>query len=183
LDHALSDSKSAEWWPDFPIDYLTRLRILQAARSVLDELYDLTPVSSSAKSISRTKHEALYADLIYSQREGSRFIVIEIKKEHATARETITELLAYEHEILNHIPFASSHDILMIVVSPEFSPLLDHAVTGLVTWSRRRVLCLRVDNWENTPTLQIHLPSSWAAIGQTTLPSTGIQTAHLCPYP
>lgn len=183
LDDALKDSESPEWWPSFPIDYLTRLRVLQAARSVLDELYDLTLVSSSARSISRTKNETLYADLLYSQREGSRFVVIEIKKEHATARETITELLAYEHEILNHIPFASSHDILMVIVSPEFSPLLDHAVTGLVTWNRRRVLCLRVDNWESAPVLQIHLPASWAAVGQSTLPSTGIQTAYLCPYP
>jgi len=183
LDRALNGSMSAEWRPAFPIDYLTRLRVLQAAKSVLDELYELIPVSSSSKSISRTKNELLYPDLIYSQREGSRFIVFEIKKENATARETMTELLAYEHEILNHIPFASSHDILMVVVSPEFSPLLDHAIMGLVTWSRRRILCLKIENWGNNPILQIHLPSCWAALGQQTLPPSGIQTAYLCPYP
>ena len=86
------------------------------------------------------------------------------KKDRATARETATELLAYEHEILNHIPFASANDILMVVVSREFSPLLDHAIAGLVTWGRKRILCLRVSDLTNGRRLAIHLPKAWEAI-------------------
>ncbi len=183
LEDALQSSEAADWWPSFPIDYLTRLRTLQAARAVLAELNSLELVSTSAKSISRTKRESLFVDLLYSVPEGSRFVAIEVKKDRATARETATELLAYEHEILNHIPFASANDILMVVVSREFSPLLDHAITGLITWGRKRILCLRVADSAAGKKLSIHLPKAWEAIGQKTLPATGLQIAHLCPYP
>lgn len=183
LENALQSSEAIDWWPSFPIDYLSRLRTLKSAKAVLAELNCLELVSTSTKSISRTKRESLFVDLLYAVPEGSRFIAIEIKKDRATARETATELLAYEHEILNHAPFASANDILMVVVSREFSPLLDHAIAGLITWGRKRILCLRVTGSADDRGLTIHLPKAWEAIGQKTLPATGIQIAQLCPYP
>lgn len=179
IQEILKQQESPEFWPDFPIDYLTRLRVLETANEMVSELYDLDPISSSKRSISRTKGESLFVDLLYARPEGSKFVAIEVKKDRATAREAVTELLAYEHEIQNHIPFASSRDILLVIVARDFPPLLDHAVCGLVTWGRRRILCLRFTDAVGDPRLSIHTPSSWAAVGQTVLPSNGLQIAHL----
>jgi hypothetical protein len=179
VDAALRDSESSEMWPSFPIDYLSRLRNLQAARSVLGSLHGLELISKNNTSISRTKGESLFTDLLYCRPETSQFIIIEVKNQKASVRETVTELLAYEHEILNHIPFAGSKDVLMTVVSREFSPLLDHALTGLITWSRRRILCLQFDDSGTEPRLLLHIPKAWAAVGQDTLSASGIITASL----
>jgi hypothetical protein len=179
VNSALRDWESPEFWPDFPIDYLARLRNLRAAQSVFRSLHSLELVSKNRSSISQTKGESLFVDLLYCNRERSQFIIVEVKNQRASVRETVTELLAYEHEILNHITFAGSNDILMVVVSREFSTLLDHAITGLNTWSRRKILCLRLDDADNLPRLVTHIPTAWAAIGQKTLSANGLVTACL----
>jgi len=179
----LAHLSSPEYWPSFPIDYLTRMRVLQAADQILGDLRDLKLVSSSKRNISRKKGEALFADLLYAKPEGSRLIVVEVKKDKATAREAITELLAYEHEIQNHLPFSSSRDILFVVVAREFPTLLDHAITGLITWGNRKILCLRLDDSGGVVKLMLHVPSAWSAVGQAVLPKNGLQIAHLCFYP
>ncbi len=179
IDAALVEADEPELWPPFPIDYLSRKRNLAAAKAVLGALTGLTLISKNARSLSRSTGEALFADLLYCSEPTASFVLFELKNRKASTREAVTELLAYEHEILNHIPFAGARDLVMVVVSRDFPPLLDHAVTGLNTWSRRNVLCLRVDDSGAAPTLSIHIPKAWAAIGQRTLPADAIATAYL----
>ena len=179
IEAVLKAWRSPDYWPQLPIDYLTRLRVVETANEMIDELHGLEQVSSSSRSISRTKGEALFVDLLYARPDGSKFVAIEVKKDRATAREAITELLAYEHEIQNHIPFESSRDVLLVIVARDFPALLDHAVCGLVTWGRRRILCLKFEDSAGNPRLSIHTPASWAAVGQTVLPASGLQLAHL----
>ncbi|MBY3027109.1 hypothetical protein [Rhizobium leguminosarum] len=183
LNQALVNASSDEFWPDFPIDYLTRLRNLEAARDVLSELFGLELVSKNSANLSRTKGESLFADLLYCRRETSHFVIMEIKNRKASARETITELLAYEQELLNHMPFSGSHDVLFVVVSRDFPTLLDHGLTSLTTWNRRKILCLKLDDDGESPRLKIHIPNVWAPVGQSVLPRMGISTAYLRIYP
>ncbi|TCU16398.1 hypothetical protein [Rhizobium sullae] len=90
LNQALVNASSDEFWPDFPIDYLTRLRNLEAARDVLAELFGLELVPKNSANLSRTKGESLFADLLYCRRETSHFVIMEIKNRKASARETMT---------------------------------------------------------------------------------------------
>ncbi|SFA58578.1 hypothetical protein SAMN04487972_1219 [Paracoccus halophilus] len=175
----LAEYESPEFKPSFPIDYLTRLGNLRAAQHVLESLHTLELVSKNNRSISREKGESLFVDLLYCTRESSRFILFEIKNQDGSAREAVTEIIAYEHEALNHMPFSSANDVMMVIVSRDFSTLLDHAVTGLNSWSRRRVLCLRFDDGEESPRLVVHIPTAWSAIGQKSLSANGIVTATL----
>lgn len=179
VQESLAWSESPEFKPPFPIDYLTRLGNLRAAEHVLGELHTLEPVSKNNRSISREKGERLFVDLLYCARETSRFVLFEIKNQDGSAREAVTEIMAYEHEALNHTPFSSANDVMMVIVSRNFSTLLDHAVTGLNSWSRRRVLCLRFDDSEADPRLVVHIPTAWSAIGQKGLTADGIMTATL----
>lgn len=179
VESALRWTESEEFWPTFPIDYMTRVGNLRAAQRVLGSLNSLELVSKSNRSISQEKGESLFVDLLYCTRETSQFVLFEIKNQKATTREAISELLAYEHEALNHTPFSSANDIMMVVVSRDFPPLLEHAVTSLNTWSRRRILCLRFDDSGKRPRLAVHLPKAWTAIGQKGLPPSGLVTAAI----
>ncbi|MBC2857985.1 hypothetical protein [Stappia sp. 28M-7] len=179
IESALRWTESDEFWPTFPIDYLTRVGNLRAAQRVLGSLHSLELVSKSNRSISQEKRESLFVDLLYCTRATSQFVLFEIKNQKATTREAVSELMAYEHEALNHTPFSSANDIMMVVVSRDFPPLLEHAVTGLNTWSRRRVLCLRFDDSGDNPRLAVHIPKAWSAIGQKGLPSSGMVTAAI----
>lgn len=175
----LTGYESSEFKPSFPIDYLTRLGNLRAAQHVLGELHTLELVSKNNRSISLEKGERLFVDLLYCARETSRFVLFEIKNQDGSTREAVTEIMAYEHEALNHTPFSSANDVLMVIVSRNFSTLLDHAVTGLNSWSRRRVLCLRFEDHGAEARLVVHIPSAWSAIGQKGLAANGIVTATL----
>ena len=175
LDHW----SSSDFWPSFPVDYLTRKGCQRATQNVLASLGALDLICKNNRNLSAEKGERLFADLLYCARGSSQFIVIEVKNQNVTAREAITELLAYEHEVLNHLPFAGAHDIMMVIVSREFSTLLDHAVAGLNTWSRRNVLCLRFDDNEDDPFLEVHLPKAWTSIGQAAMPDDALVTAFL----
>lgn len=179
VDSALRWTESDEFGPTFPIDYLTRIGNLRAAQHVLSSLHTLELVSKSNRSISQEKGESLFVDLLYCSRATSQFVLFEIKNQKATTREAVSELLAYEHETLNHTPFLSANDIMMVVVSRDFPPLLEHAVTSLNTWSRRRVLCLRFDDSADSPRLAVHIPKAWSAIGQRGLPASGLVTAAI----
>ncbi len=171
--------ESPKFKPGLPIDYLTRLGNLRAAEHVLGALHTLELVSKNNRSISREKKERLFVDLLYCARETSQFILFEIKNRDGSTREAVTEIMAYAHEVLNHTPFSSANDVMMVIVSRNFSTLLDHAVTGLNIWSRRRVLCLRFDDGEEGPRLIVHIPTAWNAIGQKGLTDNGIVTAKL----
>jgi len=46
IQEVLKQQRSSEFWPEFPIDYLARLRVLETADGMLDELHDLDPVST-----------------------------------------------------------------------------------------------------------------------------------------
>ena len=168
--------------PEFPIDFLMRRNALLSARHVLDRLYSLEQISTSSASISLDRSERLFPDLLLCNPDCGVFILLELKRSGQTARETITELLAYEHEIRNHLPFLSNLDVCHVIVSTEFTPLLDHAVAGLVTWESKQVLCLQASQNEAEIKLQVHIPRSWTSIGQRPLPADSISTAVLCLY-
>jgi len=179
VETALAQSASPNFWPMFPIDYLSRKCNLRAARAVLDSLSALTLITKNSIKLSQTAGPALFADLLYCAEKTSQFVLFEIKNRKAGVRETVTQLLAYEHEIFNHLPLAGHDDVRMVVVSRDFTTLLDHALTGLNTWSRRQVLCLRFDDTRAEPRLVVHIPRAWKAIGQTTLSGESVCTAHL----
>lgn len=179
VDTALDKSTRPDFWPTFPIDYLSRRANLRAASAVLASLHSLKLITKNTRNLSAAKGERLFTDLLYCAEGTSTFVVIEVKNQSGSVREAITELLAYEHEILNLVPFSGYRDIKLVMVSRDFPTLLDHAITGLNTWSRREILCLRFDDASNAPLLHVHIPKAWSAIGQTTLPVDGLVTGVL----
>jgi hypothetical protein len=93
------------------------------------------------KNISMGK-DRLYTDILIKGIEDQKYYIIELKVNKCTGRETVTELMAYIHEIKNHLPFISNEDVVLIIVSLEYSSLLKHAVSSLLL-DNISVLCLK----------------------------------------
>ena len=180
---AIAQNRDDNFWPRLPVDYLARTRVAEAAEYVLCRLHSLELVTHSRKSISLSAGETMYTDLLYCNTEQATFVLLELKIGAQTEREAVTELLAYEQEILNHCPFLSHDDLVFIVIGTEFRTTLDHSLAGIMTWSRRRVLCLRAEPYGDSVRLAVHLPAAWAPVGQGILPANAIATADLYLYP
>ena len=168
--------------PPFTVDYLMRKKCYLAADAVLNSFACLELVSAN-KSVSRTVGEILRPDLVCFNVEDNVVVLIELKENAQAARQAMTELLAYEHEIQNHLPFLSFTDIYFVVVSPEWPTLLDHSLAALNTWSNRRVLGLSLETTSNKISLKPHLPNTWSYLRANGLPPQSIYTMNLCLYP
>lgn len=168
--------------PPFTVDYLMRKKCYLAADAVLNSFACIDLVSAN-KSVSKTVGEILRPDLVCFNAEENVVVLIELKENAQTARQAMTELLAYEHEIQNHLPFLSSADIYFVIVSPEWSTLLDHSLAALNTWSNRRVLGLLLENSSNKISLKPHLPNTWSYLRANGLPPQSIYTMNMCLYP
>lgn len=163
------------------LDNVVLHRAAEAALLVRDRLVHLAPVSDDTRSISLDRSERLFADLLYVSPETGSVVVFEIKRARATARETITELLAYEQELRNHLPFAARTDICLVVVSTDYGPLLEHSLSSLITWHGLKILCLEVNESQE---VTVRLPWGWTSFGQDVIPAhhIGTQTLSFTPH-
>lgn len=183
LDRVAGAFSDPKFEPSFPIDYLLRERAVLSARHCLGRLHSLERVSDSKSSIGLQSNERLFPDLLYCSREDGTIVLFEVKRSRQTARETATEILAYHHELRNHLPFIANDNIVLVIVATDYSQLLDHSVSSLIAWSAMRILCLTATLQSGYLGLAIHLPSSWQPIGQLELPASALRTADLCLYP
>ena len=88
-----------------------------------------------------------------------------------------------QHEVRNHLPFLSNPDLSYVLISTEFSSLLEHSILALTTWESKDILCLKVLNaHEREPQLAIHVPSQWTPVGQHAFPKDALKIATMCPY-
>lgn len=183
VDRSLAAITAPEMIPSFPIDYLIRKKCLQAAKNVLPSLVDVEVISTKSKSIALDKKELLYPDFLLCNRLSASIIVVELKVGNQTPRQTITETMAYAHEVRNHLPFLSSYELQFVIISEEYSTLLDHSIASLITWESHQILCLRAMRSGETIDLSIHIPDCWTALGQSGLPSEALSTFTLYLYP
>lgn len=179
LYESLHDEDS---FPSFSIDYLSRKRLISAAKYVISSLESVRVISTASKNISINKKDKLFPDLLLINQEENKLIILEIKRSIKTTRETLTEMLAYDHEIRNSLPFLSNFEILFCVVSTEYSTLLKHSITGLVTWESKQILCLHVEEAEEDLEIEVYIPPAWTSLHINDLPSKAISTLNLILY-
>ncbi|WP_146161264.1 hypothetical protein [Nocardia sp. MDA0666] len=158
------------------LDDLVLHRAAEAALMVEGRLGTLTPVADSRASISLNRKEALFTDLLYISPSTGTVVVFELKRNRKVARETATELLAYEQELRNHLHFAARTDICFVVVSTDYSPLLDHSLLSLTAWHGLRILCLKAGPDKS---LSVHIPEAWSSLGQSLISPQYIETMTL----
>ena len=137
-------STSINSTPSFTIDYILRNKSIRNNWEIISSLHDLEIISVD-RDISTEKNEVLRPDILLYNSEEDKIIIVEIKKSTKTERETITELLAYEHEIKNTIPFISNKDIQFVIISTEWNTLLKHSLSSIIFWSNKKISGLHLD--------------------------------------
>jgi hypothetical protein len=156
--------------PSLSIDYLSREKAILASKNVIDNLFTTKIISKSTNDISLKKNGSMYPDVVVFNPETEKIIIVELKRSKSTARETITELMAYEHGIKNYLPFLSNFDVLYCVVSTDYTTLLDFSISSLTVWESKQILALEIVKEgligkEPELTFKIHLPNAWSSLG------------------
>lgn len=164
--------------PSFGIDHLSRRANARAAGIVLGNL-GLLEVISVDKSISLTKGEVLRPDVLCFNAETRTFVVFEVKRDKLTERQAVTELAGYEQELRNALPFLGDYDINFVVLSTQWDPLLDHAISNFNTWSSKYCLALQVSADTRPFHVACRLPEAWHLRGGVGLPEEALQTVDV----
>jgi hypothetical protein len=167
--------------PYFTIDRFTRERYAESAVLAL-ESFRLLEFISGDRNISRTSGEELRPDVLAYNPEEDTIVVFELKKSAQTGRQALTELLAYEHELQNHLPLLGTANIVFVLISPEWSTLMDHALTGSVAWAGKTCIGLEVHAAPTGRRLKVHVPDAWAPLLSHGLPEGGLNTVTLSLY-
>lgn len=161
--------------PYFSIDYLIKQKV---AKYVYDLLDDVDLVIAN-KNISLEKSERLYPDLLLFSPDTSTFFIVEIKRGDKTERETITEILAYEHELKNLFPYLSS----FVIIASDYNTLLSHSIYSLSIWQNKNVLPIKIDGIESENyedwNLSLHIPKAWSLLSQESFNAENIFTVNL----
>jgi len=175
----LSTGNDGTIFPEFPVDYLARKKALTAAGFVLEQLDNIAVLNETPQNISLDRKERLLPDFVLFNPKKYSFVIVELKTSRKPEREAITELTGYEHELRNQFPFLSSYDVSFVLIATEYSSLLTHSVSSLITWGGKNVLCLRAESSDAGVVLRIELPAPWSAMGQDGLPRLGLLTGSI----
>ena len=169
-------------FPQFAIDHISRLKAIEVGASVLKSLSMLVLLTSD-ENVSVMTGEILRPDLVCINPERQSVVLFELKKSAQTGREALTELLAYEQELKNLMPLLSGYDFNFVLISPEWSTLMDHAVSGAIAWSNKKVLCLKpILNEKEELKLETYLPTAWKITGAAHLPEDALPSVTICLY-
>lgn len=176
-----SNRTSENQFPQFSIDHITRQLCQKAGYEVLSSLGHLL-VMTSDNNVSITKGEILRPDIVCINPEQESIVLFELKKETATGRQALTELLAYEQEVRNLLPLMADYDVNYVLISPEWSVLMDHAVSAAISLSGKKVLCLEARKEKSKLALSTRLPQAWKITGSVFFPEDAIPCVTVCLY-
>lgn len=184
LRHSLSGIRSGVLLPSFHLDHLLRKRALTAADRVLRQAQS-AQIVSERRNISLSIIDGLLPDLLLFDRSSGAFICVELKASARAGREALSELSAYEQEIRNHLPLISDLEISHIIVSTDFTALLEHGIASSLMWSARSTLALRAhtDGPRDAWRLSIVLPRGWTQLNLPSIPAEHLDTITICLYP
>ncbi|MCW6037445.1 hypothetical protein K4A83_14355 [Spirulina subsalsa FACHB-351] len=168
-------------FPQFSIDHLSRRACIDAGRRVLRSL-EFLEVLTADQNVSLTKNEIMRPDIVCINAEQQCVVMFELKVSSVTGRQSLTELIAYEQELKNTLPFLAEYDVCHVLISPEWSTLMDHSVASSVTWSGRQILCLQAGLEKRKLTLKTRIPEAWKITGAAHFPELAMPCITVCLY-
>jgi len=167
--------------PHFSIDRLSRSAAVSAGARVLKALDSLT-ILSADENVSLTASETLRPDIVCYSPELESVVIFELKNSSQPGRQAISEFAAYEQEVKNHLPLLAERDICLVLISTEWSTLMDHGVSAAVTWANKNILCLQACNENEQLVLRTRVPQAWHITGSVFLNADALATVTLSLY-
>lgn len=99
-------------------------------------------VLTDNRNIALMKGEVLRPDFTLYGQESQTIVVVELKNLPNTTREAGTEIGAYAAAIRSYLPFLADGDIISVLISTDWPPLLRHFIRNEILWLGRTVICL-----------------------------------------
>jgi hypothetical protein len=177
----IADLNDSETLPHFSIDQVVRTSVARGASRVLESLFEPRLLLED-RNISISTGELLRPDIICLDEGTETLVLFELKKSDQTGRQALTELLAYEQEIKNILPFLADYDTALVLISTEWSTLMDHAAAGAVVWSGKNLLCLEATVGSAESSFRIRIPNAWYITGSVYLPPDSVSCITICLY-
>jgi hypothetical protein len=168
-------------FPQFSVDHLSRRACISAGRRVLRS-FEYLDVLTADQNVSLTAKEVMRPDIVCINVEQQSIVMFELKVAAGAGRQALTELIAYEQELKNTLPFLAEYDVCHVLVSPEWSTLMDHSVASSVTWSGRQILCLQAGLEKGVLTLETRIPEAWKITGSAHFPELALPCVTVCLY-
>ena len=160
----------------------SRSSCAEAASHALSCLFNLD-ILADDRNVSLTVGQQLRPDVVCFSPENKSLVLFELKKSGQAGREALTELIAYEQELKNHLPFLANYETVFVLVSAEWTTLMDHSAASAVIWSHRQLLCLEAKlTKKNKLVLRPRLPSAWNITGSTQFPTGSLPCVTWCLY-
>jgi hypothetical protein len=181
IDDLLERQQSSEAFPAFSIDHLVRISCAEAASHALSCLSNLDILTDDL-NVSLTVGQQLRPDVVCFSPETESLVLFELKRSGQAGREAITELIAYEQELKNHLPFLANYETIFVLVSSEWTTLMDHSAASAVMWSGRQLLCLEAALIKNKLKLKPRLPQAWHITGSAQFPTGSLPCVTWCLY-
>lgn len=180
IEH-LSAARDENCFASFSIDHMVRESCARAAAHALQGL-SMLEVLTEDLNVSATSGEILRPDIVCYNAEQHTLVIFELKKSNQTGRQALTELLAYEQELKNTLPFLSNYDTIFVLISTEWSTLMDHSAASAVAWSGKNLLCLEANLENGKLSLNPRLPKAWRITGSSHFPAESLPTVTICLY-
>lgn len=180
----IDDWNNEQYQPYFSVNYQIREKYINCVRMILEGLSDdLTIVNGEKiKNISLHNSERLYPDIILYNEENSKYFIVELKRSGEAERQAVTELLGYQLEIKNHLPFINNFDMPLIIVATEFNTLLLHSIASILL-NNIPVMCLRPilknDVFNGFDILDVQ---AWSCLEQSNIEFESMNGYSVCLY-
>ncbi len=112
-------------------------------------------ILTSDTNISLTKTEVLRPDFILYDQEKESIVIVELKNRAQATREADTEIGAYAAAIRKYMPLLADSDIVNVIVSSTWPPLLRHFIFNEIVWLGRSVICMEPSREDGKKRLRI----------------------------
>ncbi|EEW1661808.1 hypothetical protein ACKKK1_000033 [Escherichia coli] len=161
---------------------ISEVKIKKSYLHCLKSLY-LHESLTKDENISSTKGDSLRPDILAYASETESLVIIELKNQGGATREAGTELSAYASEIKSSLSYLSDGDIVNVLISPSWPPLLKHHIYNNVFWQGKNTICLEPIKKNNEILLKIvDIPLFVQAELPTKISEEHLGGYHVCLY-
>ena len=154
---------------EYGINEIVTQRYIRSVERVMQLIGDGEILCDNGKTnISINPKDKIQPDFVIYVEENDVYEIIELKVSGNAERQAVTEVTAYQAELMNYLPGLSYNHFPLIIIAQDYKALLRHSISSLLL-DNQNVLCLSVNmdrlNNQNDDFLDVVECCTWEDIG------------------
>lgn len=130
---------------EYGLNEVVSQRYIRSVEHIIKLMGNGTILCDTGKiNISMNSKEKIQPDFVIYIEENDVYQIIELKISGNAERQAVTEVTAYQAELMNYLPGLSYNHFPIIIISQDYKPLLKHSISSLLM-SNQIILCLSVN--------------------------------------